>query len=201
MLEMITKVSSDIDGDGKMTDLDRYGLGMDSYLSFYTFYAAMGGTMVGRDENDLPTLIMNNEHNISIIEKLTALTLNTDIAFFCNDFNGKVDYDFWYVSSNMFSAGRELFMSAFPHMLKAVSASTDVNFDYGVVPFPKYDEAQKKYLTIPDCYHSMVLIIPATNTDTDFAGFMLEALSAESTYTTLRYYEVSCKTKYYTKKR
>ena len=43
----------------------------------------------------------------------------------------------------------------------------------------------------------MVLTIPVTNNDTGFAGFMLEALSAESTYTTLpAYYEVSCKTKY-----
>lgn len=197
MLGMLIKVSGDVDGDGKMTDLDKYGLGMDSYLSFYTFYTAMGGTMVGRDENDLPALTMNNEHNISVIEKLLALTCNTDIAFFCNDFNGKVDYDIWAVMENTFYAGRALFMSAFPHVLKSVSASTDVNFDYGVIPFPKYDEAQEKYLTIPDSYHSMVLTVPVTNTDTDFAGFMLEALSAESTYTTLpAYYEVSCKTKY-----
>lgn len=197
MLSMISKVSTDLDGDGKMTDLDMYGLGMDSYLSFYVFYAAMGGTMVGRDENDLPTLVMNNEHNISVIEKAMALTCNTDIAFFCNDYNGKVSYDFWSVMGNMFTAGRELFMSAFPHSLKSISANTDVNFDYGVIPFPKFDEAQEKYLTVPDNYHSMVLTIPTSNIDTDFAGFMLEAFSAESTYTTLpAYYEVSTKTKY-----
>ncbi len=197
MLSMITKVSSDIDGDGKMTDNDIYGLGMDSYLSFYTFYTAMGGTMVGRDENDLPTLVMNNEHNISVIEKTIQLTCNTDIAFFCNDYNGKVSYDFWSVMGNIFYAGRELFMSAFPHSLKTISANTDVTFDYGVIPFPKFDDAQEKYLTIPDNYHSMVLAVPSSNIDPDFAGFMLEALSAESTYTTLQaYYEVSCKTKY-----
>ena len=197
MLEMLVKVSSDVDGDGKMTDLDSYGLGMDSYLSFYTFYTAMGGTMVGRDENDLPVLEMNTDRNISVIEKAMELTCNTDISLFCNDFNGKVSYDFWAVMSNVFYAGRELFMSAFPHSLKSISAETDVSFDYGVVPFPKLDEAQEKYLTIPDNYHSMVLTIPATNTDTDFAGFMLEAMSAESTYTTLpAYYEVSCKNKY-----
>ena len=39
--------------------------------------------------------------------------------------------------------------------------------------------------------------VESYNNDTDFAGFMLEAFSAESTYTTLpAYYEVSTKTKY-----
>ena len=197
MLSMIDKVSSDIDGDGKMTDLDMYGLGMDSYLSFYTFYIALGGTITGLDENGLPVLTMNNDRNISVIDKVIDLTCNTDTALFCDDFSGKVDYDYWAVTSNVFYAGRELFLSAFPHSLKSISANTDIDFDYGVVPFPKYDQSQEKHLTIPDNYHSMVLTIPVTNTDTDFAGFMLEALSAESRYTTLpAYYEVSCKTKY-----
>ncbi|MDD4772830.1 MAG: hypothetical protein PHZ09_04415 [Eubacteriales bacterium] len=197
MLAMTGKVSSDIDGDGKMTDIDMYGLGMDSYLSFYTFYIAMGGTIVGRDENDLPVLTMNDDRNISAIDKVIDLTCNTDTALFCDDFQGKVDYDYWSVMGKTFYAGRELFMSAFPHSLKSISANTDVDFDYGVLPFPKNDQSQEKYLTIPDNYHSMVLTIPITNTDTDFAGFMLEALSAESRYTTLpAYYEVSCKTKY-----
>jgi hypothetical protein len=197
MLEMITAVSGDIDGDSKMTDLDAYGLGMDSYISFYTFYAGMGGTIAGRDENGLPTLTMNNSRNVSVIEKVIEITCNTETSFFCNDFGGRVDYDFWAVSSNIFYAGRELFLSAFPHSLRSISANTDVDFDYGVVPFPKLDSGQEKYLTVPDWYHSMVLTIPVTNNDTGFAGFMLEALSAESTYTTLpAYYEVSCKTKY-----
>ncbi len=197
MLNMLVTVSSDLDGGGKMTDEDQYGLGMDSYLSFYTFYTGMGGRIAGRDENDNPTLVMNSEKNVSIIEKLMNLTCNQDIAFFCNDYSGKVKYDFWYTSSNMFYAGRILFITAFPHMLKSISANTDVDFEYGVIPNPKYDENQDKYYTIPDSYHSMVLTIPVTNNDESFAGFMLEALSAESMTTTLpAYYEISCQTKY-----
>lgn len=44
---------------------------------------------------------------------------------------------------------------------------------------------------------AMLFAIPVTCSDPDFTGFMLEALSAASTDTTLEaYYEVSCKTKY-----
>ena len=61
---------------------------------------------------------------------------------------------------------------------------------------PKYDEQQEKYLTQPDDI-TLMFGIPATASDPDFCGFMPEALSYESSFTTLpTYYETCCKTKY-----
>lgn len=43
----------------------------------------------------------------------------------------------------------------------------------------------------------MLFCIPVSCVDPDFSGFMLEALSAEATDTSLKaYYDISCKTKY-----
>ncbi len=57
----------------------------------------------------------------------------------------------------------------------------DLNFDYGLLPYPKYDTAQKNYYTTPNVNFS-VYGIPATLPldDYDFVGIMMEALNAES---------------------
>lgn len=51
--------------------------------------------------------------------------------------------------------------------------------EYGILPFPKYDENQKEYYSctgdIPTCFS-----IPTTNTDPDTAAAVLEALASYS---------------------
>ncbi|MBQ2707524.1 MAG: hypothetical protein IJF67_04610, partial [Clostridia bacterium] len=68
--------------------------------------------------------------------------------------------------------------------------------DYGILPFPKYDEAQENYINLADRF-AMLVGIPSTTPTPEFSAFMLEALSAEARTTSLpAYIDVSCKTKY-----
>ena len=94
----------------------------------------------------------------------------------------------------VFYEGRALFSVTFPHSLSGLSAnSVD---DYGILPFPKYDESQENYTSLVNSY-AMLMGIPATTTTPEFSAFMLEALSAEAHTTSLpAYLEISCKTKY-----
>jgi hypothetical protein len=194
MTEWSKKVSADLNGNGTVDDQDRYGIVMDSYNAFDTFMAACGNIILTKDSSDKFELTINNEHAVNSIDKILALVGNRDEAIFCNDWKGKVDYDHWDVADRVFYSGRGLFITTFPHSLKTISA--ECNFDYGIIPFPKYDEEQDKYYTMADKL-GMLFCIPVSNPDPDFAGFMLEALSCVSEKTTLpAFYEISCKTKY-----
>ena len=51
--------------------------------------------------------------------------------------------------------------------------------DFGVLPMPKYDAAQESYRHMV-CDFPEATVIPAYCTDTDLAGFVLEALNAKS---------------------
>jgi len=52
----------------------------------------------------------------------------------------------------------------------------DAKFDYGIVPQPKYDEAQKEYR----CFAvGSYMAVPTTNTDLSRTGLIYEALNAE----------------------
>ena len=193
MTEWVEKTGLDVDGDGAMTDADQYGLTMDSYTAFKVFAFALGGRIVDKDADDLPVLVMNSENMINVIDKTIALTCTPLGTLFCDEFSGKVDYDYWAVAGRVFKAGRALFFNGFTHSLSSLSDS-DVN--YNVIPYPKYDESQPAYYTLADKF-AMLFGLPTTCAERDFAGFMLEALSWESTDTTLyTYYDISCKRKY-----
>ena len=192
--EMAAQVAVDLNGDGEVDDKDQFGVGTDSYNAFVTFIFGCGVTAVGKDADDVPTLTLNSERTINAIDKVMEFFSLKDATLIPNEWYNKVDYDVWSISSKAFNEGRELFMTSFPHMLK--NYSSDCVNDYGIIPYPKLDTAQEKYYTYADRY-SMLFCIPASCADPDFAGFMLEALSAEATGTSLKaYYEISCKTKY-----
>lgn len=192
--EMVTQVAVDLNGDSKVDDKDQFGIGADSYNAFETFIYGCGVTAIGKDNKDVPIPTLNSDRTVSVIEKVRSFFTLKNVTVIPDQWQGKVDYDFWAVSSKGFKEGRILFATAFPHSLKAYSAEC-VN-DYGIIPYPKFDEAQDKYYTYADRY-CMLFCIPVSCVDPDFSGFMLEALSAEATDTSLKaYYDISCKTKY-----
>ena len=71
----------------------------------------------------------------------------------------------------------------------------EIDFAYGLLPYPKWDEAQENYQTILQraCY----ALVPVTCEDTDAASAVLEALSSASHRTLIpEYCEVSLKVRY-----
>lgn len=184
----------DLNGDGAIDDGDSFGVTMDSYNAVQAFATGCGIKIVDKNEQGQYEIEVNTEASVDVIETIVNLLNDGRAASTCESWNGKVDYDFWSFAGKAFKEGRALFVNTFPHGLKNFSA--ECVDDYGIIPYPKYDESQEKYYTYADIM-AMLFAIPVTSSDPDFTGFMLEALSAASTDTTLEaYYEVSCKTKY-----
>ncbi len=189
MNEYCKAVTQDVNNDGKMWIEDNYGIGFDSYNGFTAMMYGFGNKLL-KNTGDGLEISMNNDHTIESIDEGLKIIEN---GLFCNDFEGKVDFDFWSTSSKLFYENQNLFVTCFPHSLKTYSEKC--SFDYGVIPFPKFDEDQEKYYTMPDIW-SMLFTIPITNPDPDFSGFMLEALSSESKTVLYNYYELTCKIKH-----
>ena len=70
--------------------------------------------------------------------------------------------------------------------------------DWGVLPLPKYDTAQEKYITSPDSFFTMFgLPVTIPSEDMDLVGVIMEALNAESWKTVYpAYYEYALKGRY-----
>jgi hypothetical protein len=71
----------------------------------------------------------------------------------------------------------------------------NLNFDYGILPYPKYSETQELYYSRVES--ASPYCVPITVKDTEFSGAMLEALACESRKTVIpAYYEVALKVKF-----
>jgi hypothetical protein len=75
-------------------------------------------------------------------------------------------------------------------------ALRDAEFEYGIIPYPKYDENQAAYYTMADGFHTL-LGIPKTSPDLTMTAVITEALNAYSYKDVVPvYYEVALKVKF-----
>lgn len=182
-----TLVTKEVNGDNKHTEEDAFGLVMDSYNAFVAFSYGGGLRLSSINKEGEVALNKVTTKTADIISKVIDLTCNTEQAMFCNDYNN------WSIANEVFYAERALISTTFPSVFET-SLKEKCEFEFGILPFPKYDENQTNYYTIPDSTNSVLFAIPVANQDLNFAGFCLEALSEASTETTLNaFYEVKCK--------
>ncbi|MBQ5354976.1 MAG: hypothetical protein IIU08_03805, partial [Clostridia bacterium] len=72
----------------------------------------------------------------------------------------------------------------------------DMEVDFGILPYPKYDEDQSRYYTTILRRYT-VSAVPATAKSADNAALILEALSEEGNRSIIpKYYEIALKGKY-----
>ena len=181
------------DGNAKVDVYDKFGMGIqiEAYLAF--FFGA-GGRMVLKDNDQMPYLALNNEKNISIIDKIYDLTQLDNKTIDAHDHLNEPPYSAGegFASTLAFKENRCIFyLSNAANIL----GLREMDADFGVLPTPKYDESQKDYYSY--VYHGAALyVIPVMNKRTAFTGFALEALAAESyKRVTPAYYEQTLKRK------
>ncbi len=186
--EMGAAATVDLDGNGKLNIKDQFGmLGNAKYLQCSLIPAA-GEYYIHKDADNYPVYDMpSNERMVNVVEKIFAV---------CNE-NGA-----WCVSTdtsneataahNMFREGRGLFLAT---MFQYVETLRDMEDDFGVLPFPKYDENQDRYYTRVSFFDTS--IIPVSTPDLERSAIILEALTCESHNLVVpAYYEVCLKSKY-----
>ena len=187
--EYAEKAYADLNGNNKADDGDLFGIAATNCANTEHYAIACGMEFSKRDADGIPALAVNTERNVRAAEKIYDLYYNTvgmnlltDDKSFTTDSLAKV-----------FAADQLLFMTIW---VQTADNLRDMESDYGIIPYPKLDEAQEQYRTLIHDTASMVTI-PATCTRADTVCAVLEALSAESYRTvTPAYYEVALKTKY-----
>ncbi|MCR5682476.1 MAG: hypothetical protein K6G29_08520, partial [Clostridiales bacterium] len=169
--EMAGAATQDIDGDGSFTKDDQWGvLGCAKYLHC-SFLPAGGAWYISKDENNLPVFTMStDEHFQSVFEKIFAV-LNDNNAWYktTDDTNEAVAYH------DQFRNGQGLFMVTLFYYIESLR---DMDYDFGIVPFPKFDESQANYYGRISFFDTSV--IPVTVPDSEMSSIVLEALTCES---------------------
>ena len=77
----------------------------------------------------------------------------------------------------MFQNGQSLY---YMQLMNLASSLRDMEADFGILPFPKYDAAQDRYYSTVGSWHSVFFCVPAHMENADRTGTIVEALAYES---------------------
>ena len=188
-LEMSKGISRDLNGDGIMDRNDFFG-NIQQGENMTAYYLAAGEKYVKKDADDMPFADMDTERSIGVIEKIFDLMYDLTVSVNHWDMSGNETY---YITQAMFENNQAVFKNT---ALQLVIRMRSMETNFGIVPMPKFNEAQQSY------YHyvhpvASALSVPVTNKNLERTGIILEALAAESRYTVRpAYYEISINGKF-----
>lgn len=184
MYEMCDGVYVDLDGDGTRSEDDRYALATNCKSAANAYLWAFGKKIATQQPDHTYKLDYYDEKLVSIVERLYNLYYETDYVHF--DPNSH-HYISW------FENGNALFANGLIEM--AVNNLREAEFDYGIIPYPKWDTEQENYYTSVDGGHEGLAILKSIS-DPEFVGTISEALCAESWKRVVpAYYDVALKFK------
>ena len=179
----------DLNGDGASDINDQFGCGViTANLTDHLTYDA-GMRVTTRNSDGIPELTMNNEKMVNFTQRMYELYYeNPGIFVFPPDYNS-LDI----VIPNKFKGNEMLFMLGWFYSSETLR---DMDVDYGIIPFPKYDENQPAYLSLAHDI-STIVCLPATCTKAEAATAVMEALAFEGYKNVMpAYYEIALKVKY-----
>ena len=181
--EMCKNISADINGDAMMDEKDRYGY-VTTLAGPNTFFYGSNLKYIEFDADYTPYLQVDATKVTQVLEKVVNVTgKEHQVSYLLSDPN---------VGMPMFMEDRVLF---YGEVLGYVIGLRGMESEFGVLPIPKFDEAQEGYTTYCES-NSSIAVIPNAG-DSEKAATILEAMAIQShIIVTPAYYDVALARKY-----
>ena len=164
------KWGTNLNGDEDFT----FGKDKNSIYGLTSFYRLVDAMIIGannrlttKGSDGIPVLSIENDRFYTTIDKLTKIFGTEGDYIEANDNNTGKKYD------TIFMSGRALFYGG---EVKASGIFREMEDSFGILPLPKLDENQEEYYAWMN-YDTPTLIIPATNSNHERTGAILDALS------------------------
>jgi len=186
MAEYLEIAVNDENGDGLMDLNDTYG-----YVSAYKMATPgfwIGGDVmsIGKDEEDMPYVAFGEEQFLNVFEKTFKVVWDTGASWMTEDGN-----DIPVDCRTLFKEGKSMFMDM---SFFYIEQMRDSDVEFGIIPYPKYDEAQEN-TRCRVCYY-MPYIVSGVCEDVEMVGTILEAMHCYSYEKVIPvYYDICLKTK------
>jgi len=184
----------DIDGDGVMTEHDQYGiLGLPSTV-YPPLWGAGGVSLVGKDKDDYHVFTGENARVYAVMEKIYENLCTGEKIYFDGIFDKSTRFgnEPVFVPINQFAGNYGLF---YVDAVSVVPLLRAMETDFGILPNPKYNEAQERYYTSSG--KGWINCVSVSATDPERTSVIMESLAVGSkNFTIPAYIEVALRTKY-----
>ena len=168
MMEMSYAAVRDVNNDGRMSGIDDYfGLTLSEISKFNSFLISCDQPVTTRDENGMLQLALNTEKTVKLVEKFSEMRRTKGAIYVAAD---KV-IEFGVNHEQMFGEGRALFVM---HDLSILEKFRYYDVDYGIAPYPKYDEEQTEYKSMD---WGPMWTVPMTIRNPELVGAAVELYS------------------------
>ena len=186
MDEMMREVLSDLDGNGVFDINDRYGYASGTHVTLPPFWVGSGLLSVTKDKDDVPYFSAGEQKFIDVFNKVFEMTWDSN-AWFKNPDGGNVPS----TSVTLFMENRALFIDT---QVFDINRLRNMEADFGIIPYPKYDEQQANYRVRFGFYD--IFVVSKSNPNLERTSAVIEALNSESYKTVIPvYYEMCLKTR------
>ena len=174
--EMVKGASMDLNGDGEMKfNDDQWGFVCEDYAG-WMLAVASGNRLAALDDNGLPYMTAVTEKTLGDYEKIKKILYET---------MGRTNVPDPDSHTNIIAVGRG-FMTI--NMLSSISRLRSMEEDFGIIPMPKQDEAQKDYIATISPWVSRFIAMPSTCGSPETVGAVIDAMSRESVNTVVPAY-------------
>ncbi|MBQ8509376.1 MAG: hypothetical protein IJ493_05640 [Clostridia bacterium] len=170
---IVKNAQIDLNNDGKYDENDFYGFTADQRFGTSTLLGF--GERVTTTADDGSIVFNQSESMISKAMTMAEQLLSED-AFLVKE--RKLGYA---LGDALFPNGQALMAQTLIGSI--VSYRQQMTDDFGILPFPKYDEAQEDYISSVNPYWASVYAVSSSCQDTDMIGYVLDTMGALSTDT------------------
>ena len=174
---MVRAVGEDANQDGVYDENDVYGL-LTWLDNVQAILAGAGERVCKVNDNGELVLTLYNERVVNLYDDFTALVYDESHVFnyqYDRKTADRSPVDVWDKNRvNMFNNNQAMFYFT---MLTTVPRHRDSTTDFGILPYPKYDEAQAEYHTVASPWHMTLFTVPLTAADAERSGAVLNALA------------------------
>ena len=185
MFSMMETATVDLNGDGVMNGNDQWGMQAQGVVGM-VLYQGSGEALIGKDEADMWVYSAGNENSVNAMMRISELMeANKNFIYLSED---------WTNMLSRFEKGQGLFYS---EVLLHIETMRGFEVDFGIIPTPKYDEAQEGYAHFLDSHCNIMYSLPVTQAAPEDAAYILETIAyASRTTITPAYYDICLKSKY-----
>lgn len=157
VFEAARSMGKDITNDGKVDYNDEYGWS-GQFDDMWAIFFGSGEKIASADGDGYPTITMYNERSSKVMDSLQDFVQGEGYYVSANDYfnvtSSPVD-----LTRGAFIDGRALF---FNDVVGTVARLGDMEDHFGVVPEPKFNEAQENYFSLVNPWGSTCFAIPIT---------------------------------------
>ena len=182
MIAMSENIYQDNNGNNTQDDEDTYAFNVHSSVYLDPFYFGAGLKTMDKNSDGVPVVSadFSSEKAADLVAKVRSYLLDGNNAYISNH--------------KVFMNGRALF--SYNNVQLASKGLQDVEFNFGIVPVPKYDSAQENFYTVLSFPYTLYCISSGSQ-HSESAAVVLECMASEGyRQVTPVLFEVSMKYKY-----